>query len=67
MRGLVWPRQGSPMASTAKLRVCGFILPSFFLAGPALGGLAVWWTLARSHASHASGESVLLTLLGGDT
>jgi hypothetical protein len=55
------------MASTAKLRVCGFILPSFFLAGPALGGLAVWWTLARSHASHASGESVLLTLLGGDT
>jgi hypothetical protein len=29
-----------------------------------LGRLAVWWSLARSHASHASGESVLHPTLG---
>ena len=38
----------------------------FLPAGPALGRLAVWWSLARSHASHESGESVLVTPLWGD-
>jgi hypothetical protein len=41
---VILPRQGSPVASTAKLRVCGFILPSFWLAplwaGWLCGGLS---------------------------